>query len=101
MQPFSRDNIPPYHRPVLIQLKRKSAPPFESSSGFRAGTDNSLLEGGVFYGFFTAVLAFSVDGFGEKHPSEFRALRPQKAGECVGLGETVRLVDVESWMVLP
>jgi hypothetical protein len=105
MNKFDKTNLPPYHQPVLIKLKQKSAPPFGSTSGYRrdhaGGEDTSLLEAGVFYGYAVAVLAFQKDGFGERYPTEFRVVRVRDSGECVGLGDTVKLIDVESWMGLP
>jgi predicted O-methyltransferase YrrM len=96
---FNQQHIPPYRRPLLVQVRAESAPVFKHvAPNADAG---HLLEAGVFYGYATVVLAFRTDGFGNRFPTEFQEIRIEKDKECVQLGRAIEFSRVACWAVLP
>lgn len=102
--PFNASNLPPYQEPVLVRIKASKAPPFRSSSTFRASTsaeETALLAANMFYGYAVVVLEGALDGFGKRFPLCFRHLELRAPGECVGVGEKLPFESVAAWATLP
>jgi hypothetical protein len=92
---FGPDNLPPYHKPILIQFKA------DCYSAISEASPNSLLRPAHFYGYVVCLLDFTLDGFGNRVPVSFKPYR--MAGSYAELkGEpAVAFSSVALWAELP